>query len=175
MIGLIAGAASLAGSIVSGISAANSSRAKSKILNQREEEIQQWYNQESNTDILDTSAVKSALSSQRKQHKEQQRKLSDSVVSRGLSDEAKVAYAAELNDDYANTISNVAAQGDRRDREIESSYRNEKNRLDNMRYEIQSAKSSAMSGLVDNIGQVAGSVIGNEALLGNGFGIKNRR
>lgn len=175
MIGTIAAGASIAGSIFGGVSSFMSARKQQKALDAREDEIESWYKQEMNTDVLDTSSSKSALSQLRKQNDSQMEKMNNSAVKRGMTSEAQVAMASDMNENYADAMTKIAAHGDERKNSLYSSYQAEKDRIDDMRSNISAAKGSALSSLVGNISGVAGSILENEAASGTLWNSGNKK
>lgn len=155
MIGLIANAA---GTLVSGIMAAKENKAQKAAIDERESELEDWYKQEINTNILDTSSSKSALSQLRSQQDTDKQKLANNAVKRGLTSEATVALASNLNQNFADSVTKLAAGDDQRKAQIQSAYMSESSRIDDMRSELSKAKQSALSDFANNVGQTVNSI-----------------
>lgn len=167
MISIIAGAANLLGSAIGGISAIKQAKKQEAILDEREDEIEDWYKQEINTDILDTSSSKSVLAQQRKQNDQQMSKMSNNAIRRGLTSEAQVAMASNINENYADAMTKIAASGDERANSLRSTYSSEMSRIADMRSQLSSAKSSAIGAFANNLGSVTNSILQSEALFGD--------
>lgn len=154
MIGLIANAAS---SAFSGIMSAVENKKQKAIIDEKESDLNDWYQQQINTNVLDTSSSKAALSQLRNQQDAQTEKLSNNAVKRGLTSEATVALASNLNENYADSVTKIAATGDQREAQIESAYRSGQDQIDSLRAELSRSKQSALSDFASNVGQtVAG-------------------
>lgn len=102
--GLVSGVSSLAG----GIADAVQQNKKTKQLEKYQNDLDNWYKEEMATDYLDTSQARSTLSLLQKNKKSELDNLDNNQIKSGYTDEAKVAYAAQLNNNYADQVSKLA-------------------------------------------------------------------
>ena len=76
-----------------------------------EQGLSNWYNQQSNTDFLDTSAAKSGLAKVRTQYKDMLDQGNSNMAAGGATSEAKVALKSGLQKNYNSAVSNLVGYG----------------------------------------------------------------
>lgn len=121
ILGIISAAiAAASGAASAGVAGAQANKAK-KERNRAQRKLDNWYENEMASNVLDRADTRSMLSEYRNTMNEQNRKYLNNAIKGGASDEAKVAYAQSANSGYANAISKIAAQGQlRRDQVVDS-------------------------------------------------------
>lgn len=164
MLPLILGAATSAiGSIANGVLASKQRKRESKALDNYETTLEKWYNKEMSTDYLDTEEAKKTLSLLRNRNREDKNILNSSITKQGLTDEAKVAFASDLNRGYASDISRIASYDTGRKENINSKYWNTKSDIEQERQKIGDNKSGAgeaIFGLTEQVGNQMGTLYG---------------
>lgn len=153
---LIGGVTSLIGGGVSAL--AGNAQAK-KAQEQREmakAQLDDWYDTQMNTNILDRADTQSMLKAYRDTMDEQNRKFATNAIKGGASEEAKVAYAQQANKGYADAISKIAAQGQQRKDQVTDAYMQGMMNFNNQEADsyLQSGQmmSNAISGAFNSLG-----------------------
>jgi hypothetical protein len=119
---ILGGVASLGGGIASAI-AANAQAKKAQAESAKSERmLNDWYDTNMNTDILDRADTMSMLAMYRDVMDEQARKYQTNAIKGGASEEAKIAYAQSQSKGYADAISRIAAQGQARKDQVADAY-----------------------------------------------------
>lgn len=146
---IVSGASSLAGGIVDAI---QQKKQKSK-LEAYQSDLNDWYKEEMATDYLDTSQAKSTLSLLRKNNKSELENLDNNLIKSGNTDEAKVAYAASLNNNYAEKVATLAGMDTEYKESIRDDYwKNSMNLLDRIDKVTVNDFGSKISPIGENIG-----------------------
>lgn len=148
--GIMAGVGALGG-IFGDISAGNAAAKAEKQLRERRAAAERQYNQEANTDFLDTATAKSTLAALRRQNDKQMESAGNDAVKQGASDEAKVAMAGRLNENYADAASRLAGFGTQYQQQIKDRYQRRVDSLDDAIYNSQLNKPDALSTIGDAI------------------------
>lgn len=150
MIGEILTGVSVIGSLIGTLGSARANRNITGQINKRQSELQTWYDREYNTNYLDTEEAKSTIQILRDQLKEQMKKVDQSNVIRGASDEARVATAERLNKGLGQNITQLAGYGTRYKDMIRREYQGLKQNLDILQLENLQNKSQQWSNLSNN-------------------------
>ncbi|MFI3262297.1 MAG: hypothetical protein R3Y26_05255 [Rikenellaceae bacterium] len=154
------------GSLVSGIRANKQAKNAESLINEQIEENDRWYNQNYNTDYLDTVEARSTLSTIREQNKKATDAVNNNIVSSNMSDEAKVAQASSLNKNYSNAVSSLAGYGTRRQDQITNTYNTRNDAYNNALYSISANKANAASALGDAFSAVGSGIITSDLFSG---------
>lgn len=111
-IGLAIGAAtSIAGGAIGASQANKQAKKAEQALAAGQAQLDSWYNNIMNTNILDRADTQAMLKAYRDAQEEQAKKYQTNAIKGGASEEAKIAYAQAQNKGYADAISKIAAQG----------------------------------------------------------------
>lgn len=156
---LILGGAAGLGKIASGISAGNAAAKAEANLKARRDKAERQYLHDKNTDFLDTATAKSTLSALRKQNDRQMEANNNNSIRQGASDEAKVAMAGQLNENYADAASRLAGFGTQYKQQIEDRHLRRLDSLDDALYNSQLNKPSALGMIGDAFGTLGGSAL----------------
>lgn len=110
-----------------------------------------YYNQQANTDYLNTAAAKSGLAKVRDQYKQTLADANSNMAAGGATDEAKVALKSGLQKGYNQTLSNLVGYGTQYQNAMKQAYGGTLSSLYNMNKElyqpkINSATNSAAAG-----------------------------
>lgn len=166
---IIAGVASLASGIFGSI-AANERRAEAeRELEKQKQRLTEWRDAEMGTDYLDRADSRAALRRVFENNKEAQKALNTEAVKSGMTDEAKVAYAADLNENYADTVSQIAGVGAQHKDNVQRQYLSETRNLDNLKIQNKmdtSGVESMVQGITGAAGAIGSLASGNTPGLG---------
>lgn len=122
-IGAALGAITSLGSGVASAITANQQAKRAKAEADKSQALlQNWYDSQMGTNILDRADTLSMLKMYRDTMDEQNRKFQTNAIKGGASEEAKVAYAQKQNKGYADAISRIAAQGQQRKDQVADAY-----------------------------------------------------
>ena len=132
MIGEALAIGSAAASLFGTLRSAKANKLQDKALQNRQSELQSWYDKEYYTPYLDTAAAKGTLSILRNNNKAAMQKVEQGSVIGRKSDEYRAATASALQSDYSSRVTGLAAQGTQR--QDSTSYRHQalKANLDNL-------------------------------------------
>ena len=144
---LIGGGLSALGSLFGGIRARKQARKAEKQLNNMKTENRKWWEQERGTDYLDTAEARSVLSTLRNDNRKQQQAMSNDVTRSGLSDEAKVAMAGQLNRNYSENVNQLAGMGTQYKNDLRREYRARDDQYNAMLYNTSMNKANSASAL----------------------------
>lgn len=172
MIPLLVGAAiSIGGSAVSSIAQGNAAKKQEDMLNEKRDEAEARYQHQLGTDYLDTDAAKSTLSMLRKQNDKQMEALGNDAVKSGASEEAKVAAASKLNENYAGAAAQLAGYGTQYQQALEDKYLRRVDSLDSALMGVEGQKANAWGAVGAGATQLGGAVMsgyGNGVFGGDG-------
>ncbi len=157
---IIGGGIAAIGSLFSGIRARKQARKAEKQINSWKAENRKWWEQERGTDYLDTAEARSVLSTLRNDNKKQQQALSNDVTRSGLSDEAKVAMAGQLNENYSANVNQLAGMGTQYKNNLRREYQAREDQYNNLLYQTTMDKAntaSALGGMFSDVGNLVAS------------------
>ena len=158
------------GSLIGGIRARKQTKEAEKEIRAEREKNRRWYEQQRNTNYLDTQEARSVLSSLRKQSEKQQEAMNNNLVRSGASDEAKVAAASALNQSYSDNVNRLAGIGTRYQDNIRREFQTREdaynNALSNIRYGKANA-ASAWGDIASEVGSLFSSDIFGDKLSFN--------
>lgn len=165
-IGAIVGAVASAASGIAGSVAANKRRRKAEQeLEKQKKSLQEWRDAEMGNNYLDRADSRAAMRRVFENNKEAQKAANTDAIKSGMTDEAKVAQAAKLNENYADVVSQIAAAGAQHKDRVQQQYMGEKRNLDNLK--IQNLMDS--SGADNMVQGITGAAAGlGTALAGVG-------
>lgn len=165
-VGAIIGAVGSIASGVAGSIAANKRRRDAEqVLSNRKKQLQTWRDSEMGTNFLDRADSRAMLRRVTEHNKEAMKGMETSAIKQGMTDEAKVAQAAKLNENYGDVVSQIAAAGARHKDRVQQQYMGETRNLDNLK--IQNLMDS--SGIDDMVQGMTGAAAGlGTALAGIG-------
>lgn len=130
---LIGGIASAASGIFGAAAANRRRRQAERELEKQKKKLTQWRDAEMGTNYLDRADSRAALRRVFEYNKEAQKAANTNAVKSGMTDEAKVAQAAKLNENYADAVSQIAGAGARHKDRVQQQYLDETRNLDNLK------------------------------------------
>lgn len=156
IISAVIAAASAAAS--AGAAANQASKAKKKEA-EAQQRLDAWYDNEMAGNILDRADSRSMLNEYRSTMEEQNRKYLQNAIKGGASDEAKVAYAQSANKGYADAISKIAAEGQRRKDVVAEKYLQGKMDADTRMADMYLQSGQQMSNAISSAGGSMASAV----------------
>ncbi len=163
---LIGGIASAASGIFGAAAANRRRRQAERELEKQKKKLAEWRDAEMGTNYLDRADSRAALRRVFEHNKEAQKAANTNAVKSGMTDEAKVAQAAKLNENYADVVSQIAGAGARHKDRVQQQYMDETRNLDNLK--IQNLMDT--SGVDNMVQGITGAAAGLAGTLGGGTG-----
>lgn len=163
---LIGGIASAASGIFGAAAANRRRRQAERELEKQKKKLAEWRDAEMGTNYLDRADSRAALRRVFEHNKEAQKAANTNAVKSGMTDEAKVAQAAKLNENYADVVSQIAGAGARHKDRVQQQYMDETRNLDNLK--IQNLMDT--SGVDNMVQGITGAAAGLAGALGGGMG-----
>lgn len=160
-IGAALGAITSIGSGIASAITANQQAKKAKAEADKSEALlQDWYDSQMNTNILDRADTLSMLKMYRDTMDEQNRKFQTNAIKGGASEEAKIAYAQKQNKGYADAISRIAAQGQQRKDAVTDAYMQGMRGIHDNRANAFMQSGQTMANAISKIGSGLSSALG---------------
>ena len=163
---LIGGIASAASGIFGAAAANRRRRQAERELEKQKKKLAEWRDAEMGTNYLDRADSRAALRRVFEHNKDAQKAANTNAVKSGMTDEAKVAQAAKLNENYADVVSQIAGAGARHKDRVQQQYMDETRNLDNLK--IQNLMDT--SGVDNMVQGITGAAAGLAGTLGGGTG-----
>lgn len=163
---LIGGIASAASGIFGAAAANRRRRQAERELEKQKKKLAEWRDAEMGTNYLDRADSRAALRRVFEHNKEAQKAANTNAVKSGMTDEAKVAQAAKLNENYADVVSQIAGAGARHKDRVQQQYMDETRNLDNLKI-LNLMDTSGVDNMVQGI---TGAAAGLAGTLGGGTG-----
>lgn len=161
-IGAALGAITSIGSGVASAITANQQAKRAKAEADKSEALlQDWYDSQMGTNILDRADTLSMLKMYRDTMDEQNRKFQTNAIKGGASEEAKVAYAQKQNKGYADAISRIAAQGQQRKDQVTDAYMQGMRGIHDNRANAFMQSGQTMANAISKIGSGLTSALGS--------------
>ncbi len=149
---------SAVGSLFSGISAKKEKEAAENELAQQQKTLDEWYELKSNQSYLDTDSAKGVLSYLNRQNIASDQAMQNNLISSGATAAERVAKAAALNEEYANTISTLAQKTTDYQNNIDSTYLKENKALSDSRIATNLENASAIGSIADISSAIGSSI-----------------
>lgn len=155
---IIAGVSALAAAGASAAAAGEADAAENRLQNRSDAELRR-YAHEKSTNFLDSDSARATLATLRRQNKKQTDEANTDAVKQGMSEEARVAMAGKLNENYGNQTTRLSGFGTQYKKQMEDSHLRRMDSLDNALYNSQLGKSSAWGGLTGAISGLGGAAM----------------
>jgi len=150
MVGEVLAGLSAVSSLIGALQSAQQNKAVDAQLQQRQSELDSWYNREYNQNYLDTDEAKSVIQFLNNQKAEQMKKLAQGNAIKGASDETRVATADKLNRSMGDQITRLAGMGTQRKYLTDRQYQNLKFGLDQAEQQNLMRKSQNWTNFMTN-------------------------
>lgn len=158
---VIGAAASIASGIASAVAANKQAKRAQAEADKSKALLQNWYDSQMNTNILDRADTLSMLKMYRDTMDEQNRKFQTNAIKGGASEEVKIAYAQKQNKGYADAISRIAAQGQLRKDQVTDAYMQGMRGIHDNRANAFMQSGQTMANAISKAGSGLGSALGS--------------
>lgn len=149
---IISGAVGMGSAIYGGIKAGEERKKMQTYLSGEKSDNEAFYNKNYYGDYTQRADTQNLMRRTREMLKKSNQVAANTAVVTGATPEAQLAVKEQSNEVITDTMSNVAAQGQRWKDNIQNQYLHRKSQLSNMQY-----------------GEMEGAAQGYEALMGNGI------
>ena len=158
MIGTLATVASLLLNAYGQNQSADAADKQQNLLNNRINDLDSWYNAESNKDYTQTAEGQSTMRRLESQMKKALESENNSAVKTGATPESKVAMQGELTEKYGNAVSQLSGLTTQRKDNLRRDYTSSMNNLLNQQSNMYTQDQENWSNFASNIGSALGSV-----------------
>lgn len=159
MLGSIIGAGlSAVGGIVGGISARKSMKKVQNSINERKRDNEDWYNRRYNEDPTQRASAQRMITQVNESIKKRNQQAAGTQAVMGGTDESLAAAKEANNQDLADTMSQIAAQGDARKDAIEQQYMAQKDSLAQQQEQLYMQKAQNTASAIQGVTGAASSI-----------------
>jgi len=141
---------SVAGQIFGAIKGAKENQKNQDLLNRKQEENEADYNNSANRSFLETNAAKDAVKVQTEAMQDNQKAVAGRAAITGASDEAIVAGNSNVQKNFNDGVSKIAAAGTQYQDSQKRMYLARKDGLDNQQSNINAQKAEGAANLMGN-------------------------
>lgn len=159
---IISAALAAAGSIAGAVSKNKQINSKSKQIDKRLKENENWYNRRYNEDATQRADAQRMLNITEEAIKRRNKAAAGKAAVMGGTEESIAAEKEANNQAYANAVGQIAAASERRKDAIEQQYLNRKSSLEDAQIDLESQRANGLDIASGVIGGAA-SAIGNTA------------
>lgn len=157
-----------AASAFGGAKAAKANERANKLLAQQQRDNQAWYDRRYHEDYTETAEAQNVIRMAKEAAEKQYRRAEGAAAVAGATDES-VAQAKEAgNELVAETLANVAAQGNARKESVDNQYQQTKAALTNQQMAAEQAKAQAISNAAGQASNAFGNVASGLLQTGEG-------
>jgi hypothetical protein len=149
---------SVAGQIFGAVKAAKAAKDNQNLLNQKQQENEADYNNSANRSFLETNAAKDAVKLQTEALRDNQKAIAGRAAITGASDEAIVAGNSNVQKNYNDGISRIAAAGTQYQDNQKRMYLARKDGLDNQQSQLNAQKAEGAANLMGNASDLFSTV-----------------
>lgn len=150
--GIIGAAAGAAGGILGGISKNKMLKKQMKMVNEQKKENQNWYDRRYNEDATQRADAQAMLSQTAEAIKQRNQAAAGSAAVMGGTEESVAATKAANAQAMSDATTKIAVAGEQRKDQIENTYNERNNNLNETLRGLQSQKKDALSISSDAIG-----------------------
>lgn len=159
MIGALIGAGiSAAGSIVGGMMGARSAKKAQENLEEQQKENQAWYDRRYNEDPTQRASAQRMITLVTEDVKKRNKAAQGTQAVIGGTEESVAATKEANNKAIADTVANIAAQGDAQKDAIEAAYNARKSEIAGQQLQMEQAKTQALANATAGVAQAAGGL-----------------
>lgn len=161
LVGSIAGGAlGAVGSIFGGISASKAMKKVKKNLQAQKKANQDWYDRRYNEDATQRADAQAILTRTEESIKNRNRQAAGVQAVMGGTEESVAAAKAANNEALAQATTNIAVNGEARKDQIEQTYQQKDAQIDDALNNLEINKAKAISSAVQGVAQSAGGMAG---------------
>lgn len=169
--GIISAVGALGSGVYGSIAGNKRIRNAEAMMDAQKKDLRAWRDAELGSDYLDRADSRAAMRRVFEYNKEAQKASDTNAIKRGMTDEAKVAQAARLNRNYADTVSQIAAAGAQHKDRVQQQYMSEVRNLDDLK--IQNMMD--MTGVNSMVEGIAGATSKLDEILTDAYGSKSKK
>ena len=147
---MIGAAIGLAGQIYGAVKGAQDNKRNDALLRSQNEENESFYNNNVNRDFLETNAAKGMTERLDKNLRDSNKVIDSNAAVTGGTAEASIAAKSKNQENYGNTMSQIAEKATDFQQRGEAIYRGQKNNLVNAEMKINSDKAANAANLTNN-------------------------
>lgn len=143
------------------------------IIQGQKDDLQAWYDTESNQDFLSSNVARAAISKVLENIREQNKNIESTAAVTGASDASKIAMKGDNRQQFADVARELAAYGTRRGDQIDSQYRSEIGRILGTQANMKMQQAQNAGNLISSGGNLlgaSGNLFGLTELFGDGGG-----
>lgn len=155
---IISAAGGAVGSLFGGLSKNKMLRQQLKMLNEKKQENQDWFDRRYNEDATQLADAQRLLTMTEESIKRRNRAAAGTAAVMGGTDESIAAEKAAGNQALSDTVSQINAAAEQRKDQIERQYNANKDNLDAAIREVTGQKKNGFDIASDMIGAVGGSL-----------------
>lgn len=141
---------SIAGQIFGAIKGAKENQKNQDLLNRKQEENEADYNNSANRSFLETNVAKDAVKAQTEAMQDGQKSVAGRAAITGASDEAIVAGNSNVQKNFNDGVSKIAASGTQYQDGQKRMFLARKDGLDNQQSQINARKAEGAANLMGN-------------------------
>ena len=148
------GIASLAGQVIGNIAGGRYNRNTQNLLDKQQEDNESFYNRNVNRDFLRTNAMKGMFETLRKNVKDANKVTESKAEVTGATPEAEIAAKSRTQENYNDTVRDMAGQATNYQQNQEAIYRGEKARLTDQQIGLNTQRANSASNVAGNASDV---------------------
>jgi hypothetical protein len=127
------------------------------IVDEQVSDLTSWYDTEKNKDFLESNVASSAINKVLEDIEDRNRQVESTSAITGASDASKIASKAKSQEQFGDTIRDIASYGTAREDRIEDRYRTNLSQLMGQKTNIALGKAENAGQLVGTGGQLLGA------------------
>ena len=158
--GIIGGVGSAVAGIVSGNATRKAAKRNDRLLDERQQRAQEWYEKEYNADFTQRSDAQAALTSARKLLDERYSNAQGAAAVAGATDESLAQQKAAANRTLDYVTSSIAQRADAYKEQVRANYENRQNQIDQARMGVNNQRAQATAQAASGLAQAAQSMGG---------------
>lgn len=155
---IIGGALGAAGSIFGGMSASAQAKKMRQSIEKQQSENQAWYQERYNEDPTQRAAAQRILSITEDRIRQRNKAAAGSAAMTGASTEEVAAAKAAANEPLSDAVSQINAQGQERQDNIEANYMARKQQLEGQMNELRAAQAGSTTQAIQGILNAGASI-----------------
>ncbi len=165
MLGLAIGTGVQAlGSLVGGLVTRGREKKRQRSLDNEQNMLDRWYQQSQNSNYMDSENAKATLSMLHRQNKRTSEQVGNNLIRNGATAESRVATAAALNENYADTVSRLAVADEARKERDRDRYVEMSQNIASRRGNYASSPGDYIAAATQTVGQTLTDLWGENAL-----------
>ena len=153
-------AAGLFGQIFGGVKSGKAMNKAEGMIDSQVNDLTTWYDTEKNKDFLQSNVASSAINKVLEDIEDRNRSIDSSSAITGASDAAQLAAKGKSQEQFSDTIKDIASYGTARGDRIEDRYRTNLGQLMGQKTNIQMGRAENAGKLVESGGQLIGAAGG---------------